>query len=175
MVKEMEGDAFEEFSTSLFRLTRSLRSTSHLWVQLPGGLKRTDIATLTVLADHGDCRPGFIADRMHVGASVVSRQLAGLADDGLVIRRKDPADGRAELISLSPEGEARLQALRTAYVATLRDHFTDWDAARAREAAALLHDIADHVVRALAGTAPHHHTHPNSTDTHDNDSQDIHV
>lgn len=180
MVKHLDEDAFEVFSASLFRLTRSLRSTSHLWVQLPGNLKRTDITILTVLSDHGACRPGFVADRLNVGASVVSRQLVSLCADGLVVRRKDPDDGRAELITLSPEGEARLVALRTAYVQALREQFTDWDADRAADAAALLHDISDHIVLALSGphspdTAPA----PTPTDsqrTHaTKDSKDTHV
>jgi len=151
MVKHMDDDAFEVFSASLFRLTRSLRSTSHLWVQLPGNLKRTDITILTVLSHHGECRPGFIADELNVGASIVSRQLASLSADGLVIRRKDPVDGRAELITLSAHGTARLASLRTAYVRALRDQFTDWDADKATTAAALLHEISDHIIPALGG------------------------
>lgn len=154
MVKHVDDDAFEVFSASLFRLTRSLRSTSHLWVQLPGNLKRTDITILTVLSDHGDCRPGFIADQLHVGASVVSRQLVTLSADGLVVRRKDPIDGRAELISLSAHGQERLGALRTAYVKALREQFTDWDADQATGAAALLHEISDHIVEALSAPGP---------------------
>lgn len=165
MVKQLNDDAFEEFSASLFRLTRSLRSTSHLWVQLPGNLKRTDVTILTVLSDNGDCRPGFIADQLNVGASVVSRQLVSLAADGLVIRSKDPDDGRAERITLSAEGKARLVALRTAYVRSLREQFTDWDDSRAHEAAALLHEISNHIVPALSG--------PDAS--HLKDTKDIHV
>lgn len=173
MVKQLDGDAFEVFSASLFRLTRSLRSTSHLWVQLPGNLKRTDITILTVLSDHGDCRPGFIADQLNVGASVVSRQLVSLSADGLVIRRKDPIDGRAELITLSAEGRGRLVALRTAYVKALREQFTDWDADKANEAAALLHEISDHIVLALGGPEPTHAPRSDSQRTHD--TKDAHV
>lgn len=173
MVKHLDGDAFEVFSSSLFRLTRSLRQTSHLWVQLPGGLKRTDITILTVLSDHGDCRPGFIADKLNVGASVVSRQLVGLVADGLVIRRKDPDDGRAELITLSPEGKARLETLRTAYARALRAQFTDWDAAKANDAAALLHEISDHIVVALGGHEPTHTTPADSQRTHDTEDSNV--
>ena len=165
MVKQLNDDAFEVFSASLFRLTRSLRSTSHLFVQLPGNLKRTDVTILTVLSDHGDCRPGFIADQLNVGASVVSRQLVSLAADGLVVRRKDPDDGRAERITLSAQGKARLAALRTAYVRSLREQFTDWDDAKANEAAALLHEISNHIVPAPSG--------PDAS--HDKDTEDTHV
>lgn len=173
MVKQtVDSDAFEAFSTSLFRLTRSLRATSHLWVQLPGNLKRTDITILTVLSDNGDCRPGFIADRLNVGASVISRQLVSLVAEGLVIRRKDPQDGRAELISLSPGGRERLTTLRAAYVRGMREQFTDWDAAKAHEAAALLDEISNHIIPALGGHEPN--PAPSAT-TRTDTTEDTHV
>lgn len=181
MVNQSGSDEFELFATSLFRLTRSLRTTSHLWVQLPGGLKRTDVTILKVLHDHGDARPGFIADHLGVGASVISRQLVSLSAEGLVERRKDPADGRAELIRLTPQGRTRLTALRQAYVGGMREHFTDWDAETATRAARLLDDISDHIVPALGGPEP---TRPGAipptptttTDTNpDDDTKDLHV
>jgi DNA-binding MarR family transcriptional regulator len=174
MVKQSgEDDAFEEFSASLFRLTRSMRAASHLWVQLPGGLKRTDIAVLTVLADCGASRPGFIADRLNVGASVISRQLVSLVADGLVVRGKDPLDGRAEQISLAPEGRLRLQALRAAYIRGLREQFTDWDETKAREAAAVLHEISDHIIPVLGGQdRPFPHDTSTTHESTDSDSDD---
>ena len=153
MVKQSaRGDEFEEFATSLFRLTRSLRAATHLWVQLPGGLKSTDITILKVLEDHGDSRAGYIAERLHVGASVISRQLVSLAAEGLVVRRKDPSDGRAELVSLTSEGRDRLASLRRTYVSGMRAQFTDWDAATATRVARMLDEISDHIIPALGGT-----------------------
>lgn len=179
------SEEFEVFATSLFRLTRSLRTTAHLWVQLPGGLKRTDVTILKVLHDQGDARPGLIAERLGVGASVISRQLVSLVSDGLVERRKDPADGRAELIRLTPEGRDRLAALREAYVRGMREHFTDWDGETARRAAELLDEISDHIVPALGGPAPAPSAtttpsptpddDPDDTDDTDDDTKDLHV
>lgn len=159
MVKQSErapedGDAFEQLRSSLFRLTRSLRSTAHLWVQLPGNLKRTDVTILKVMEAHGDCRPGFIAEELEVGPSVISRQLVSLCDDGLVVRRKDPEDGRADLISLSESGKQRLQALRAAYVRGMREQFTDWDHDKVLASAALLEELSDHIAPALGHHEP---------------------
>ena len=171
MVKQSaRGDEFEEFATSLFRLTRSLRAATHLWVQLPGGLKSTDITILKVLEDHGQSRSGFIADRLHVGASVISRQLVSLSADGLVVRRKDPTDGRAELVDITPEGRARLASLRRTYVSGMREQFTDWDGETAIAAARMLDEISDHIVPALGGStssvSQHSPTHaPAGTDS----------
>lgn len=152
MVNQDPPDAFEGFAGSLFRFTRTLRSTGHLWVRLPGNLKRGDIAVLRTLSEHGDVRPGCIAETLGVGPSVVSRQLTALVDEGLVIRRPDPDDGRAELISLTASGAHRLQRIRDAYVAGMRAQFTDWDDARVEQAAALLDEISDHIAPALAST-----------------------
>lgn len=182
MVKQSPvGDEFEQFATSLFRLTRSLRAASHLWLQLPGGLKPTDVTILKVLEDEGDSRSGFIAERLNVGASVVSRQLASLSAEGLVVRRKDPSDGRAELVSLTPEGRSRLASLRRAYVSGMREQFTDWDGDTAIRAARTLDEIADHIIPALGGTESHrtgHRTGPpteRTGTTTDDDTKDLHV
>lgn len=156
MVKQLSEEtdaahaaAFDALAVSLFRFTRTIRSTSSLWVQLPGNLRRSGVAILRTLAEQGDCRPGHIAEMLGVGPSVISRQLVALGDQGLVVRRPDPADGRAELVSLTSTGEQRLTAMRTAYVAQMREHFTDWDDAKVDRAAALLEEISDHVAAAL--------------------------
>ncbi|QIX27639.1 winged helix-turn-helix transcriptional regulator [Nocardioides sp. JQ2195] len=141
--------AFEEFAVSLFRFTRTIRSTSTLWVQLPGGLKRSDVTILRTLSHHGECRPSSIAEVMGVGPSVISRQLVALGEQELVVRRRDPVDGRAELIALTPVGRERLDAMREAYVAGMQEQFTDWDEAKVRAAAALLEEISDHIAPAL--------------------------
>ncbi|HEY9564000.1 MAG TPA: MarR family transcriptional regulator, partial [Nocardioides sp.] len=135
MGKQLEHDAaFDEFAASLFRLTRTLRSTQGLWVQLPGGLKRSDVTILKLINELGECRPGTIADRLGVGPSVISRQLTNLDDEQLISRRRDPEDGRAELIVMTELGGERLAAMRAAYVLGMQEHFTDWTDERARTA-----------------------------------------
>ncbi|MDT0202072.1 MarR family transcriptional regulator [Nocardioides sp. AE5] len=140
---------FDDFATSLFRFTRTLRSTQGLWVQLPGRLKRSDVTILRVLSERGECRPGFIADELGIGASAVSRQLVPLEEDRLVARRRDPEDGRAELVSLTPVGRSRLTTLRTAYISGMQAQFADWDDDQVYAAAALLDQISDHLAPAL--------------------------
>src|SRR3546814_17106358 len=132
----VDDDAFDEFAAILFRLTRTLRSTQWLWVQLPGGLKRSDVTSLKLINELGECRPGTIADRLGVGPSVISRQLTNLDDEQLISRRRDPEDGRAELIVMNELGGERLAAMRAAYVLGLQAHFPDLTDQRARTAAA---------------------------------------
>lgn len=162
MVKQVASrETFEEFAGSLFRLTRTLRSTAHLWGQMPGKLTRTDVTILRILAERGDTRPGCIAEQLGVGPSVVSRQLGPLTGDGLVVRRPDPQDGRAELISLTDNGHSRLRAVRENFVQGMREQFTDWDDAKVLEAAALLEEISDHLAPVLGRREP-----PDATTTH---------
>src|SRR3546814_15890214 len=127
----VDDDAFDEFAAILFRLTRTLRSTQWLWVQLPGGLKRSDVTSLKLINELGECRPGTIADRLGVGPSVISRQLTNPDDEQLISRRRDPEDGRAELIATTELGGERPAAMRAAYVLGLQEPFPDWNDAPA--------------------------------------------
>ena len=72
MVKQSPGgEEFEQFATSLFRLTRSLRAASHLWLQLPGGLKSTDITILFVTHEMGFARDFSHRVMMFDGGKVI--------------------------------------------------------------------------------------------------------
>lgn len=142
--------SLEALTFSLFRLTRVLRASSRRWMELPGNLKRSDVAILRVLAEQGPARSGAIACELGIGPSAVSRQVAALAEADLVERRPDPEDGRAELISLAEEGRHRLEALRRAFVERLQSQFQDWDEARLAEVGVLLDDLADLLVSAFA-------------------------
>ena len=63
---------------------------------------------LALLLAEGEQRLGELAARRGVCQSVVSRQVGELEARGLVVRRPDPADRRAGLVSLTPAGRALL-------------------------------------------------------------------
>jgi DNA-binding MarR family transcriptional regulator len=56
----------------------------------------------------GERRLGELAAQRGVCQSVVSRQVGELEARGLVVRRPDPADGRAGLVGLTPAGRELL-------------------------------------------------------------------
>jgi DNA-binding MarR family transcriptional regulator len=56
----------------------------------------------------------------------VSRQVASLVDLGLVDRAPDPDDGRAQVLTPSPEGSARLARIREARRARWEADLSDW-------------------------------------------------
>ncbi|WP_235737335.1 MarR family winged helix-turn-helix transcriptional regulator [Nocardioides alcanivorans] len=118
--------AIEELTTALLSTTRTLRSLSQREVIKVEGLRRADIPLLRQLAEHGPLRPGTIAERLFVGPSVVSRQLTTLVADGLVTRRSDPADARADLIDITAHGRDRLSSLWSGFVDHVGTRMDAW-------------------------------------------------
>ena len=69
----------------------------------PAGLDHSAYPILFVLAREPH-RVSDLADAIHSDVSTVSRQVAGLSRAGYVDRAPHPADGRAQLLSLSTSG-----------------------------------------------------------------------
>src|SRR3954447_26322897 len=65
---------------------------------------------LAGLLAQGERRLGELAVQRGVCQSVVSRQVGELEARGLVVRRPDPADRRARLVSLTPAGRVLLDS-----------------------------------------------------------------
>jgi len=59
----------------------------------------------------GPVRMGSLATRLHAGLSSTTSIAKRLERRGLVVRRRDSADGRAVLCSLSDEGRRRIDGL----------------------------------------------------------------
>jgi DNA-binding MarR family transcriptional regulator len=121
-------------------------------------------AVLGLLAREGEQRLGQVAAHLEVDPSVASRQVATLEQLGLVTRRPDPADGRAQLLAVSPAGLAARDgylAQRARWVAEALDGWDDAEVAhlveRMNELVAQLHcALAAHhrpPARAAAGSA----------------------
>lgn len=109
---------------SLVRFGRAMRAVGAR--PDPAGLSRVDAFTLGVIDECGAVRGGRISELSGVGPSVISRQLAALKARGLVVRTKDPEDGRAELVELTDEGRALLEQATTAYVEGLTAALEGW-------------------------------------------------
>jgi DNA-binding MarR family transcriptional regulator len=74
----------------------------------------------------GETRATQLAERLGVSAPVLSRHLAELLEQGYVVRRPDPEDGRAQLIALSPAGVEKLRFIEAQRAATLQGFLQDW-------------------------------------------------
>ena len=115
--------AAREVLTSLMGVKTWLRETQQ-W--LYGNHSPTALFALSLVDRHGPCRVTALAEEARVDASVVSRQIAHLEQVGLLERQPDPADGRAHLVSISPEGAAVLEQGRERLAAMVDERLQDW-------------------------------------------------
>lgn len=68
--------------------------------------------TMTALAGHPASSASELARASGLDKMSVSRALAALERTGQVVRRADPSDARRALVSLTPAGRRRIEALR---------------------------------------------------------------
>jgi DNA-binding MarR family transcriptional regulator len=144
----------QEVLEGVSALIRAVRCMEHRHLGPDASLRRADAGVLGVLAKLGEQRSGDIAAKLAVDASVVSRQLAALESDGLVVRRPDPADARVSLSRLSPTGQARLEAMYAGYTRNLRAALADWDDDDMADAAETLRRVAGALTTASASVKP---------------------
>ena len=74
-----------------------------------------------------------LGERLVISQPGLSRRIDRMADDGLVIRRADPRDGRGVVVSLTRSGRAALHRAAARHIpaveAAFTDHLTDAEAA----------------------------------------------
>src|SRR3954462_14566281 len=71
-------------------------------------LKPRQFQILGLLHDHGGLAQADLVRAMGVAASVLVTLLTPLEAEGLVARERDPGDRRRHLVTLTPDGERRL-------------------------------------------------------------------
>ncbi len=109
--------AVEEASdlrVALLRIQRQLRTRSG------SDITPSQSSALSRMEQSGPVRLGTLAELEGTTAATMSRVIDSLADRQLIERVPDPADGRASLLRLSPEGGALLHGLRARYTEALR-------------------------------------------------------
>jgi DNA-binding MarR family transcriptional regulator len=93
---------------------------------------------LARLADQGPQRSIDLAEHVGVGKATITRQLKPLETLGLICRLPDPEDGRAHLVTLTPDGRRRLAGVRDVRRERLRSHLAAWPEQDVRTLATLL-------------------------------------
>jgi DNA-binding MarR family transcriptional regulator len=92
-------DAAARLRAVVGRLGRQLRPT-----QAGAGLTPTQISVLFMVARRGPLRLSELAELEGLNPTMLSRVVAALADDGLLLRASDPADRRAAVVDATPAG-----------------------------------------------------------------------
>ncbi len=117
-------DAALEVLRSLFDVKGWFRDLG-TWMQLPH--PTSAVMILSLVERHGPARVGELADVAHVDASVISRQLAHLEQEGLVARSPDPRDGRAHQIGITTSGALALSEGRRRLEDLVTERLAGWD------------------------------------------------
>ena len=103
-------------------------------------------AALATIDRHGPLAPSRLAELERIKRPTATRVLRRLEEEGLVGRAVDPLDGRAALVSVSPDGRALLRKLRSrknAYLARRLRDLPPEDIATLERAAAVLERILE--------------------------------
>lgn len=79
------------------------------------------------LAQRGPRRPSALVDAFVLDKGSVSRHVQQLVDLGLATKERDPADGRAWIITATPDTARRVEALSTMRRERLDSMLADWD------------------------------------------------
>ncbi len=126
-------------------MARAQRETG-AWLARTLECGRGGLSVIRVL-DRGPQQVGDLAHLLRVDVSVASRQVAALADAGLVARDVPATDRRAWTVALTDAGRA--VAARSAAAATdlAAVVFAGWDEAELAAATAAFRKVADAVVR----------------------------
>lgn len=131
--------ALERELTVLLRRARA--NQGEMAREVHPDLESSAYGLLVRLDECGRQRATGLAAYIGVGKATMSRQLRALEELGLVSREPDPADGRAWLVELTPEGRARVGRVREARRARYAGRLADWNPAEVTELARLLHQL----------------------------------
>lgn len=92
------------------------------------GLSAPRLSALSVIVFGGPISIGELAAAEQVRPPTMTRLVAALESEGLVVREGDAADGRVTRVRATPKGRALLMAGRARRVSALADALGDLDA-----------------------------------------------
>src|SRR5213080_1083573 len=104
-------------------------------------LSPSQTATLATIERRGPITPSELAACERIQRPTATRVIARLEEAGLVSRAADPADGRSSLVSITADGRALLERVRTrkdAFLAQRLDRLDTADRATLERAADIL-------------------------------------
>ncbi|ALV41882.1 ArsR family transcriptional regulator [Pseudarthrobacter sulfonivorans] len=136
---ELTSNTAANLGHEIFGLQRAVRRI----VAASQRAEETGVALQFVLrfVSEGDSRAARLAERLGVGAPVLSRYIAELEEQGYVFRRKDPSDGRARLVALTSLGADKLRHIDERRAAALMECLGAWSEEDAGNTARILQTL----------------------------------
>lgn len=100
---------------------------------------------IKTIAHTGPLRISDLAGAVHLDVSTVSRHVSQLERTGLVVRTADPADGRAQLVGISEDGQDLLDQAFQRRRSLLESTLAGWEPTDIAEFERLLAKFVDGV------------------------------
>ena len=128
--------------TLLWRVTNDQRRGA--------SLTRLEYLVLARLERDGAMRAGDLAHDEGLDPSTLSRRVAALAERGLVERKTDRDDRRAQQLQITPSGRDAFLAEQRRRVSLVTDAVAHWPQPDRARLAELLHDLNDSLQKKAA-------------------------
>jgi DNA-binding MarR family transcriptional regulator len=119
--RDPAGRVAEEVAMLLRLADRHRRSA-----EVEGTLERSAYLVLRILEHGGPTTITTIADRLRLDGSTVTRQVVAMEKAGLVVRGRDPHDGRATRVEPTERGRAELERTARSRADLYRTVLGDW-------------------------------------------------
>lgn len=116
------SDVAARLAVAVGRINRRARTGSQ---SLTYGI----VSALATVVRHGPLRPGDLARHEVVTKPTMTRVLTELEQRGFIEREPDPSDGRAFMVSATPDGIAAVEAARTERTGIIAELLEDLDEA----------------------------------------------
>lgn len=121
------GSSLLRLETEVGALVRRVRRVVRERAQMvDASLLPASYLLLLHLDGSGPQRAADLAEALDVDKGAISRQVAHLIALGLVSKAKDPDDGRALRLTLTPAARERLEEVRQARLAWVGEQLGDW-------------------------------------------------
>lgn len=119
--------SLSRLETELAVLARTLEGLSRRSA-IHRDLDRASYLIARTLSADGATSIGRLAAGLGLDATTVTRQVATMEAGGLVVRRKDPDDGRVSLIDLTTRGERSMEEVQATRERRIGDLVSGWPA-----------------------------------------------
>lgn len=133
-IASLEG----ELGTLFNRVRAAMRSYAQ---SLHPELSPVGYKVLSTLERNGPMHSGALAELLETDKSALSRQISALDRLGFLARTPDPTDGRATILSVTPETARRLREIRSSSQALMHEELRSWPLKDVELFASLLHRI----------------------------------
>jgi len=131
-----------EFTTTLLRARQTLLRRAkaiHPDLQAPG------YRILSILVREDSQQQGYLAEVLQLDKATISRLVKQLETQGLITRAPDPADGRAQLVSVTDSAREAWRSSGQALRQRLRDRLGEWSTEDVTRFTDLLHRLNENI------------------------------